>query len=56
MVQDDLGRCEAVSDVLVSDRAYEHFVDGGKKKFSKKLVSAIILVEECGRGRDVFQL
>ena len=50
MVQDGTGRCEAVSNVLVSDRAYEHFFDGGKKKFSKSLVGAIILVEECGRG------
>ena len=30
MVQDGTGICEAVSDVLVLERAYEHFVDGGK--------------------------
>ena len=49
MVQDGTGRCEAVSDVLVSERAYKHFVDGGKKNFSKSLVGAVVLVEECGR-------
>ena len=30
----------------MSERAYEHFVDGGKKKFSKSLVGAVVLVEE----------
>ena len=50
MVQDGMGICEAVSDVLVSDRTYEHFVDGGKNNFSKSLVGAVLLVEECGRG------
>ena len=50
MVQDSTGRCEAVSDILVSERVYEHFVDGGKKNFSKSLVGAVVLVEECGRG------
>ena len=48
MVQDGTGRCEAVSDVLVSERAYENFVDGGKNNLSKSLVSAVVLVEECG--------
>ena len=50
MVQDGTGSCEAVSNVLVSERAYEHFVDGGKKNLSKSLVGAVVLVEECGRG------
>ena len=50
MFQDGTGRCEAVSDILVSERAYEHFVDGGKKNFSKSLVGAVVLVEECGCG------
>ena len=50
MVQDGTGRCEAVSDVLVSERVYEHFIDGGKKNLSKSLVGAVVLIEECGRG------
>ena len=50
MVQDGTGRWEAVSDVLVSERAYENFVDGGKKNLSKSLVGAVVLVEECGCG------
>ena len=50
MIQDGKGICEAVSDVLVSERAYEHFVNSGKKNFSKILVGAVILVEECGGG------
>ena len=50
MVQDGTGSCEAVSDVLVSERAYENFVDGGKKNLSKSLVGAVVLFEECGGG------
>ena len=50
MVQDCTDSCEAVSDVLVSERAYEHFIDGGKKNLSKSLVGAVVLVEECGGG------
>ena len=50
MVQDCTGGCEAVSDVLVSERADEHFVDGGEKNLLKSLVGTIILVEECGGG------
>ena len=38
------------SDVLVLERAYEHFVDGGKKNLSKRLVGAVVIVEECGRS------
>ena len=50
MVQDGTGRCEAVSDVLVPERVYEHFVDGGKNNLSMSLVGAVVLVEECVRG------
>ena len=50
MAQDGTGRCEAVSDILVSERAYEYFVDGGKKNLSKSLVGAVVLVKECSRG------
>ena len=50
MVQDGTGGCEAVSDVLVSEGADEHFIDGGDKNLSKSLVGAIVLVEECGGG------
>ena len=48
MVQDGMDSCEAVSDVLVLERAYEHFVNGGKKNLPKSLVGAVVLVEECG--------
>ena len=47
MVQDGTGSCKAVSDVIVSERVYENFVDGGKNNLSKSLVGAIVLVEEC---------
>ena len=50
MFQDSTGGCEAVSDVLVSEGADEHFVYSRDKNFSESLVSAIILVEECGGG------
>ena len=50
MVQDCRGGCEAVSGVLVLERADEYFVDGRKKNFPKNLVGAIVLVEECGGG------
>ena len=50
MIQDGTGRCEAVSDVIVSERAYEHFVNGGKNNLSKSLVGAVVLVEECSGG------
>ena len=43
-----MGGCEAVSNVLVSERADEIFFDGGKKNLSKSLVGAFVLVEECG--------
>ena len=50
MVQDGTGRYEAVSGVLVSERAYEHFVDGGKKNLSQNLVGAVVLVAEYSGG------
>ena len=50
MVQDGTGRCEAILDILVLERAYEHFVNDGMKNFSKSLVSAVVFVEECGSG------
>ena len=50
MLQDSTGGCEAVSDVLVSEREDEHFIDGGKKNLLKSLVGAVVLVEECGGG------
>ena len=53
MVQDGTGRCEAVSDVLVSERAYGYFVDGGKNNLLKSLVGAVVLVEECSRGVEI---
>ena len=50
MVQDGAGGCEDVSDVLVPERAYVHFFDGGQKNLSQSLVDAVVLFEECGRG------
>ena len=50
MVKYGAGSCEAVSDVLVSERAYEHFFNGGKKILSKSLVGAVVLVEDGGGG------
>ena len=35
------------------ERAYEHFVDGGKKNLSKSRVGAVVLVEECGRSVNI---
>ena len=53
MVQDFTGGCEAVSDVLVLEKADEHFVDSGKKNLSKSLVGAVVFVEECGGGVEI---
>ena len=50
MVKYGTGRFETVSDILVSERAYENFVDSGTNNLSKSLVGAVVLVEECGRG------
>ena len=50
MIQDCTDGCEAVSGVLVSERADEHFFDGGKNNLLKCLVGAVVLVEECGGG------
>ena len=52
MVQDGAGGCEAVFDLLVSERAYEHFFDSGQKNLSQILVRAVVLTEECGRGAE----
>ena len=45
-----MGGCEAVSDVLVSEGADEHFVYSKEKNLLESLVGAIILAEECGGG------
>ena len=50
MVQDITGRCDAVSNILVLERAYVHLVHGGQKNLSQSLVGAVVLVEECGRS------
>ena len=50
MVQDGTGGCEAISDVLVSEKAYVHFVNTSQRNLSQSLVGAVVLVEECGRG------
>ena len=50
MVQDSTGGCEDISNVLVSEVADENFVYSREKNLSKSLVSAIVLVEECGGG------
>ena len=50
MVQDGTGSFEAISSILVSEGADEHFVYSGEKKISKSLFGAIVLVEECGGG------
>ena len=50
MFQDGTGSCVAVSDLLVSERVYENFVDCGKKNLLKILVGAVVLVEECCGG------
>ena len=50
MIQDGTGGGEAVSDLLVSEVADEHFFDSREKNLSKSLVGAIVFVEECGGG------
>ena len=45
-----MGGGEDISDVLVSEREDEHFVNSREKKLAESLVSAIILVEECRGG------
>ena len=50
MVHDSTGGCESISDVLVSEGAYEYFVYSREKNLSESLVGAIVLVEECGGG------
>ena len=53
MVPYGTGRFEAVSDVLVLERVYEHFFYSDKKNLSKSLVSAVVLIEECRRGFEI---
>ena len=50
VIQDGTGGGEAVSDVLVSEGADEHFVNSEEKIFYESLVGAIVLVEECRGG------
>ena len=50
MIQDGKGGVEAVSYVLVSKGADEHFVNSGEKNLLESLVGAIVLVEDCGGG------
>ena len=50
VIQDGAGGGEAVSNVLVSEGADEHFNKSRKKNLSYSLVGAIILFEECGGG------
>ena len=50
MIHDGAGGGEAVSDVLVLEGAYEHFVNSREKKLSESLVDAIVLIEECKGG------
>ena len=47
-----MGGCEAISDVLLSEGADENFVYSRKKNLLERLVSAIVLVEECGGGAE----
>ena len=48
VIQYGAGGGEAVSNVLVSEGEDEQFVNSREKNFSESLVSAIVLVEECG--------
>ena len=48
MIQDSTGGVEAISDILVLEEAYEHFVNIIEKNFSESLVGTVVLVEECG--------
>ena len=50
VIQDGMGGGEAVSDVLVSEGAGEHFVDGGEQNLSESLLGEIVLIEECRGG------
>ena len=50
MIQDGTGGGEAVSDVLLSEGADEHFFNSREKNLLESLVGAIVLVEECRGG------
>ena len=41
-----MGGCEAISDVLVSEGADEHFIYSREKNLLELIVGAIVLVEE----------
>ena len=50
MIQDGAGVGEAVSNLLVSEGADEHFVNSREKNFLESLIGGIVFVEECGGG------
>ena len=50
MVQDSTGGCEAISNVLVSEGADEHFVNSREKHVLESLDAAIVLIEEYRDG------
>ena len=50
MIQDGAGGGEAISDILVSEGADEHFINSREIHFSESLVGAIVLIEECRGG------
>ena len=50
VIQYGTGGGVAVSDVLVSEGADEHFVNSREKNILESLVGAIVLIEECGGG------
>ena len=50
VIQDGAGGGEAISDVIVSEGADEHFVYSREKNLLESLVGAIVLVEECRGG------
>ena len=50
VLQDGTGGREAVSDILVSEGADEHFVNSRERNLLESPVDAIVLIEECGGG------
>ena len=50
VIPDGAGGGEAVSDVLLSEVADEHFVNSRQENVLESLVGAIVLVEQCGSG------
>ena len=47
VIEDGTGGSDAVSNVLVSEEADEHFFNSREKNLSESLVVATVLVEEC---------